>query len=81
MKNKKTKLKEMRELAGLSQSQLAKMSQVHLRTLQYYEQGRLNFNHAKFESILSIAIALGCDVENILDDENVICKIKQYQNI
>ena len=68
----KTKLKAVRESRGLSQSQLAKRSNVPLRALQYYEQGRLNFNHCKMYKIFSIALALDCDVEDILDDEETI---------
>ncbi len=75
-----TKLKKMRESRGLSQSQLAKMSGVSLRALQYYEQGRLNFNGAKVDKIFSIAFALGCDVEDILSDEKAIAAISKYQN-
>jgi transcriptional regulator with XRE-family HTH domain len=75
----KTKLKAMRELRGLSQSQLAKESGVPLRALQYYEQGRLNFNHSKIDKVFSIALALNCDVEDILDDEKTIDVIRQYQ--
>lgn len=76
---KKNKLKAMRESRGLSQAQLAEKSNIHLRTLQYYEQDRLDFDHTRFENILSIALVLDCNIEDILDDENVIEKIKQYQ--
>lgn len=75
-----TKLKEKRLEAGLSQNQLAKMSGIHLRTLQHYEQGVLNFNHCKIEKIFSTALALNCDVEDILDDNETIELIRKYQN-
>lgn len=73
------KLKRMRESKGLSQSQLAEKSGVHLRTLQYYEQGRLDFNHCKIEKIFSVALALDCDIEDILDNEETINTIRRYQ--
>lgn len=75
-----TKLKTMRELKGLSQAQLAEQSGIHIRTLQYYEQGVLDFNHCKIEKIFSVALVLNCDIEDILDNEETIEIVKQYQN-
>lgn len=77
----KSKLKKMRESRGLSQSQLAEKSGIHLRTLQYYEQGVLDFNHCKIEKIFSVALTLDCDIEDILDDEDVIDLVRRYQNV
>ena len=73
------KLKQMRKLRGMSQAQLAEKSGISYRTLQYYEQNRLNFNHCKIEKIFAAALALNCDVEDILDDEKAIATIRQYQ--
>ena len=75
----KNKLKAMRESKGLSQAQLSEKSGVHLRTLQYYEQNRLNINGCKVEKIFSLALALDCDIEDILDDPETIEKVRQYQ--
>lgn len=76
---KKNKLKIMRESKGLSQAQLAEKSGIQLRTLQYYEQDQLDFDHCKIEKILSVALVLECNIEDILDDEKVIDMIKKYQ--
>lgn len=73
------KLKTMREKKGMSQSQLAEASGLNIRALQYYEQGRLNFNHCKIEKVFKVALALDCDIEDILDDPDVITTIRNYQ--
>lgn len=73
------KLKKMRESRGLSQLQLAEKSGIQVRTLQHYEQGVLNFDHCKIDKIFAVALALDCDVEDILTDENIIETIKKYQ--
>ena len=74
------KLKHMRESRGLSQSQLADKAGIQLRTLQYYEQGVLDFNHCKIEKIFSVALVLDCDIEDILDNEETIDLVRKYQN-
>lgn len=74
-----TKLKAMREKAGLSQSQLAEKTGIHYRTLQYYEQGQMNFDHARVDKILSAAIVLNCGIEDLIEDPVVIEKVKEYQ--
>ena len=73
------KLKKMRESKGLSQAQLAKMSGIHYRTLQYYEQGRLDIGHCKIEKLISVALALDCDIEDIVDNKNVVELVRKYQ--
>lgn len=74
-----TKLKAMREKAGLSQSQLAKATGIHYRSLQHYEQGVISFDHARFDKIISAAIILKCNIEDIIEDPVILEKIKKYQ--
>lgn len=47
-----TNLKRMRQKAGLSQSELAVISGVPLRTIQQYEQRQKNINKAQVEDLL-----------------------------
>lgn len=61
-------LKCMREAAGMSQSQLAKASNVSVRMIQYYEQGIKDINKANVLTCLRLAEALDCDVYEILND-------------
>jgi len=75
-----TKLKAMREQKGLSQSQLAEKAGVSIRALQYYEQGRLNFDGSKIDRIFAIALALNCDIEDIIEDPKTIKMIRAYQD-
>jgi len=74
-----TKLKMMREKAGLTQLQLSEKTGIHYRTLQYYEQGQMNFDHAKVDKILSAAIVLNCGIEDLIEDQSMIEKVKEYQ--
>lgn len=61
------KLQEKRKLRELSQSQLAKLSDVPLRTLTKYESGELEINKAKAEVVYRLAKTLGCKVEDLID--------------
>lgn len=62
-----TNLKQQRQFAGISQSQLAEMSGVPLRTLQQYEQGQKNINKANAEYIISLSQVLYCDPKSLLE--------------
>lgn len=62
-----SKLKTIRESKGLSQSKLAEVSGVNLRTLQYYEQGYKDINKAQGITLLKISQALDCTIEDLLE--------------
>ena len=64
-----TKLQTIRKSSGLSQSQLAELSGVNLRSLQYYEQGAKDVNKAAAETVFALARALGCTMEDLLSTE------------
>jgi len=51
----------------LSQSQLASLSGVPLRTLQQYEQRQKRLDAARADSLLSLAQALHCPPANLLE--------------
>lgn len=61
-----TKLQEVRQMTGLSQSQLAQKSGIPLRTLQHYETGERDLRKAAVETALALAEALGCDINKII---------------
>lgn len=63
-----SKLKILRESSGLSQSELAKRSGVKLRMIQLYEQRQNNINKAQVNTVARLAYALGCSIEDLLDD-------------
>ena len=62
-----TKLQAKRKMLGLSQSQLAKRADVNLRTLQEYEIGQKDINKASSETVYRLALALNCEVKDILE--------------
>ena len=62
-----TNLKKMRQKAGFSQSELAEVSGVPLRTIQQYEQRQKNINKAQVEYLLMLAQALCCRVEDLVE--------------
>ena len=65
--NKETNLKKMRIAAGLSQSNLAKQSQVSIRNIQMYEQKQNDINKAQSDILYRIAKVLGCNIEDLLE--------------
>lgn len=62
-----TNLKRRRNLAGISQSELAKITGIPVRTIQQYEQRQKNINNAKSEYIVSLARALYCEPKSLLE--------------
>ena len=74
------KLKEMRQAAGLSQSQLAEKTGINVRTLQHYEQGSKNFDHARIDTILKVCLVLNCKLENLIENQEYIDLIKRYKD-
>lgn len=60
------KLQELRRAAGLSQSQLAEKSGVPVRTLQKYETGEVDLGKASAYTVMKLAAAVGCSVEEML---------------
>lgn len=67
-----SKLKKTRESAGISQSELARLSGVNLRSVQMYEQKVNDIDKAQAKTIYKLSIALGCEIEDLL--ENPVCE-------
>ena len=63
-----TKLKRIRESRGISQSELAKMSGVKLRSIQMYEQKANDIDKAQAQTLYKISRVLGCNIEDILEN-------------
>lgn len=70
------KLQEVRLNKGLSQSQLSRLADVKLKTLQYYEQGTRDINKAELRKMVNLCKALGCSLTDILTDEELIKDLK-----
>ena len=66
-RKQETNLKKFRIAAGLSQSELAEVSGIPVRTIQQYEQRVKNINAAKTESVIALSKALECTVEQLME--------------
>lgn len=66
-KYKDTNLKRIRSARGYSQRQLADSSEVSLRSIQMYEQRNKDINKGQAETLRSLAKALGCSMESLLE--------------
>lgn len=62
-----TNLKRIRTHAGYSQSELAKEAGVSLRQIQLLEQRQRDINKAQAGSVMRLARALGCGIEDLLE--------------
>lgn len=63
----KTKLAMIRENRGLSQSKLASLSEVGIRSIQLYEQRINDIDKAQGQTLYKLSVALGCLIENLLE--------------
>ena len=62
-----TNLKRIRKAYGFTQAELAERSGVSLRSIQMYEQRNKNINKASADSMYSLAKALGCTMEDLIE--------------
>lgn len=67
-KNVNAKLKTIRTQNGLSQSELAKLSGVNLRSIQMYEQKQNDIDKAQAKTLYSLASVLHCNIEDLLEN-------------
>ena len=63
-------LKLLRLDANLSQSELSKLSEVPVRTIQQYEQKQKKINKASTETIINLAKVLNCSVIELMEFDN-----------
>lgn len=81
IKEATTKLKAVRLRSGLSQSQLAKEADLNVRTLQTYEQGHRNFDNARIDTILKVALACNCKLEDLIESEEYLDLMEKYHEM
>lgn len=70
------KIKNIRIKAGLTQSELAELSNISLRTICAFEQGTRIIDNANISLVITLANALNCKIEDILENKDNIKKIK-----
>ncbi len=61
-------LQSIRNHKGLSQQNLADISNISVRNIQYYEQGVMNIDGAKLATLLALSTSLGCRVSDIIEN-------------
>ena len=61
-----TYLKELRQKQGLSQNELARLTDIPLKTLQHYEQESKSLAKANASYVLALANVLGCRPEELI---------------
>ena len=64
---KDTNLKRIRCSYGCTQAELAKRSDVSLRSIQMYEQRNKDINKASADALYRISRVLGCSMESLLE--------------
>ena len=62
-----TRLRELRQAAGLTRDELGALSQVSSRLIEQYEQRRRDINAARADSFLAFATALHCPPASLLE--------------
>ncbi len=62
-----TNLKRIRTTYGFAQAELAERSGVSIRSIQMYEQRNKNINKASADTMYSLAKALGCTMEELIE--------------
>lgn len=61
-----TKLQTARQRAGFTQTELAKLADIPLKTLQAYEQGQRDISKAAIRTIYNLAAILRCNINDIV---------------
>lgn len=67
LKSEKVKLHKIRKARGFAQKELSDASGVSLRMIQLYEQKQNDISKAQVKVVISLAKALGCDVEDLIN--------------
>lgn len=64
-------LKTIRENKGISQKKLADLSGVNIQMIQHYEQGVRDINKAQAITVLKLAKALECNMEDLVNGKEI----------
>lgn len=67
-----SKLQEQRTASGLTRQKLSEKSGVNVRLIERYEQGERDINGAKLKTLLRLCASLGCELRDIVDDEETL---------
>lgn len=74
-----TNLQRLRVAKGLSQSDLSAAAGISVRRIQCYEQGTRPIDGAKIDALCDMALALGCRIEDLLENKGTIAKLRKVK--
>ena len=81
IKKTPTNLERLRKQAGYSQTQLAELSTVSLRSIQMYEQRNNDISKAQFNILDALAKVLKCSVYDLVDGAHELhCHRQTFEN-
>ena len=69
-----SKLAEIRKSKYLSQNELVRVSGVSRSVITKYESGERDINKASGETLLKLATALSCKIEDLLERKDIKTK-------
>ena len=75
------KLKEMRIAKGYSQKEFAEIVGINFRSYQNYEQGVRSIDNTDLATLLRICITLGCNIKDIIENEDTLKLLDEYKLI
>ena len=67
LSSEENRLRRLRTYAHLTQKMLSEKSGVSLRMIQLYEQGQNDLSKAQVSVVISLAKALNCDIDQLVD--------------
>lgn len=67
IKSYKSRLKRIRVSSGLTQTELADLSGINVKSIASYEQNPNKINKASVETVYNIADSLGCNIEDLIE--------------
>ena len=76
-----TKLKALRVESGLTQKEVAERANIDIKIYCGYEQGVRNIDGAKLLTLIKICNVLGCELDDILEDRELITEFRYYKSI
>lgn len=67
----KSKLKKARMIRGYTQDVLSELSGVNIKSIASYEQNPEKLNAASVKTVIKLSNSLGCDIEDIINLEDI----------
>jgi DNA-binding XRE family transcriptional regulator len=67
----KSKLKRQRIYRGFTQETLADLSNVNIKSIAAYEQNPEKLSAASTATVYKLADSLGCNIEDLINKENI----------